>query len=66
MKPRPADQTGILMHEGGRLILSMPSGGHWRIDLECRFDKALIGAWVRVLGERIEFNTIAAGSIEPA
>jgi hypothetical protein len=44
----------------------MPGGGHWQLIPECRVSADWLGARVRVIGERIEFNTIAASSIERA
>ena len=65
MKPRSTNQTGILRRAKGKLILSMSVRGHWQIIRLCRVSNDLIGGRVRAIGERVEFNTIMAGSIEP-
>lgn len=53
MKPRPADETGILIHEGRHFVLSVAGGGHWRLEPLCRIDTDLLGVRVRAQGQGI-------------
>lgn len=56
----------VLMREGRAYVLTVPGGGWWRLEVACGVDKGLVGRRVRVVGERVEFNTIAAERVEGA
>lgn len=57
--------TGLLLADGGQLILRMDDGGEWRLEAT-RSWPALRGKRVSVTGTRDGFDLIAVARIDPA
>lgn len=56
-------ETGLLQRENDALILKRDDGGRWRLDAD-RGAEAMLGARVRVIGERKGFDLLDVISIE--
>lgn len=57
-------ETGILLRDSHGYLLSMPGGGHWRLEDIRHVRSGLLGSRVRIEGMRVEFNTISVDRIE--
>jgi len=60
------EATGIVMRGPTGIILSMPGGGYWCLDLSKRLKAEQLGTRVKVTGMRVGFNEIAVDKIVPA
>lgn len=59
----PANETGLLLKEAGKLVLRRADGGVWRLDAD-RTALAMLGLRVRVFGVRSGFDLIDVARIE--
>lgn len=57
------DEAGLLLREGGALILQRDDGGRWRLDADPA-SEALLGKRVRVIGVRSGFDLLDVATIE--
>lgn len=57
-------EIGILLRDAEGYLLSMTGGGHWRLENVRHSARALLGGHVRVVGMRVEFNTISVDHVE--
>lgn len=57
------DEVGLLLQDGGWLVLERPDGGRWRLDPSHKAEK-LVGQRVRVRGTRSGFDWLSAKTIE--
>jgi hypothetical protein len=59
------EETGLLLHERGSLILQRDAGGRWRLDIGRNVEK-LLGRRVRLRGTRCGFDCLAVDWIRLA
>ena len=50
-------EDGLLLREGGGIVLQRDDGGRWRLDLD-RDQEALLGQSVRIHGVRAGFDRL--------
>lgn len=62
---RPIALVGVLLRDGRQLVLGMPGGGQWRLEVLGRCDH-LLGQRVRVEGTRDGHDLVAVDRIVPA